>query len=749
MKHQRTILLEAPVIIVRTNNATEFKKQVLKEYFDSVGIFYQASSVRTPQQNRVMARKNRTKTTYELINGRKPDISFLHVFKALCYPKNDREYIRKLGAKDDIGFFIGYYPNFCAYKVYNRRTNKIMDRMNVTFNELSAMAFKKCSLKPENQSMTSGQISSELDLTCAPSVITSQKPTERELERLFEAMYDDYIGGQPSAAPRTNHAARVLVPPSDNIKPLTLKWLYKNKHDEENTVNKNKTRLVVRGYRQEEGIDYKDSFALVARMKAIKIFLAYAAHKSFTVFQIDVKTAFLHGSLKEYVFEMPMMREMTFFLGLQVNQSLRGIFINQSKYMLEILKKYGMETCDPTGTPMEIKDKLNLDKNGTLDSGFELTAFSNADYAGCQDSFKSTSGRTQYLGKNLTQLTDYGFHFNMIPIYFDSKSAITISCKSVQHSRIKHIIVRYHFIKEHVEKGTIELHFVKNDNQLADLFTKALPMDRFNYLVRRLGEATYILGIKITRDRSKRLIALSQSAYFDIILKKFKMDNFKRGSVRMQEKPDYRKSQGAKTHSEVKCMQRVPYASAIGSIMYVNTKDIVLVYGGRPKTELKVTCYVDAGYQIDKDDTKSQSRYVFMLNGRVVDWKSAKHSTIAMSSTEVEYIAAAEASMEAIWMRKFVDGFRDIMPSNKRPIKMLCDYAPAITIPNDLRNIKVSKHYQRKYHYIRKVILAGEIVLKKVHINDNLADSFTKPMPYNKHFEHAMGIGVCLASILM
>ncbi|GJX23348.1 retrovirus-related pol polyprotein from transposon TNT 1-94 [Tanacetum coccineum] len=94
----------------------------------------------------------------------------------------------------------------------------------------------------------------------------------------------------------------VLVPPSDNIKPLTLKWLFKNKHDEENTVIRNKTRLVVRGYRQEEGIDFEESFAPVARMEAIKIFLAYTAHKSFTVFQMDVKTAFLHGSLKEDVY---------------------------------------------------------------------------------------------------------------------------------------------------------------------------------------------------------------------------------------------------------------------------------------------------------------------------------------------------------------------------------------------------------------------------------------------------------------
>ncbi|GJS82857.1 retrovirus-related pol polyprotein from transposon TNT 1-94 [Tanacetum coccineum] len=188
------VLLQALVIIVRTDNGTEFNNQVLKEYFDSVGISHQSSSVRTPQQNRVLERRNRTlvedartmlifscaslflwaeaiaiacysqnrsiihrrfnKTPYELINGRTPDISFLHVFEALCYPKNDREDIGKLGAKGDIGFFIGYSAN-------------------------SSMAFEQRSSKPGLQSMTSGQIT----------------------------MYDDYIGGQPSAAPRTAHAA--------------------------------------------------------------------------------------------------------------------------------------------------------------------------------------------------------------------------------------------------------------------------------------------------------------------------------------------------------------------------------------------------------------------------------------------------------------------------------------------------------------------------------------------------------------
>nr|GFB76308.1 retrovirus-related Pol polyprotein from transposon TNT 1-94 [Tanacetum cinerariifolium] len=141
-----------------------------------------------------------------------------------------------------------------------------------------------------------------------------------------------------------------------------------------------------------------------------------------------------------------------------------------------------------------------------------------AHYAGCKDTFKSTSGGAQFLGEKLvsssskkqdcmalstaeaeyvslsacyaevlwmrTQLTDY---CNKILIYCDSKSAIAISCNPVQHSRTKHIVVRYHFIKEHVEKGTIELYFVKTDYQLADIFTKALPTDCFNYLVRRLG----------------------------------------------------------------------------------------------------------------------------------------------------------------------------------------------------------------------------------------------------------------------
>ncbi|GJR27044.1 retrovirus-related pol polyprotein from transposon TNT 1-94 [Tanacetum coccineum] len=160
-------------------------------------------------QNRSIIYRRFDKTPYELINGIKPDISFLHVFGTLCYPKNDREDIGTLGAKGDIGFFIGYFANSCAYRVYSRTTRKIMETMNVTFDELSTMSFEQHSSKPGLQSMTFRQISSGLDLTYALSTITTQKPTERELDLLFEAMYDNYIGVQPSVAPRIVPAATV------------------------------------------------------------------------------------------------------------------------------------------------------------------------------------------------------------------------------------------------------------------------------------------------------------------------------------------------------------------------------------------------------------------------------------------------------------------------------------------------------------------------------------------------------------
>ncbi|GJY70714.1 hypothetical protein Tco_0474417 [Tanacetum coccineum] len=146
-----------------------------------------------------------------------------------------------------------------------------------------------------------------------------------------------------------------------------------------------------------------------------------------------------------------------------------------------------------------LKGTINMGLWYLKDSGFELTAFSDVHHAGCIDTRKSTLGGIQFLEYMAlftscaqvmwmrTHLKDYGFNYNKIPLYCDSQSAISISCNPMQHSRTKHIHTRYHFIKEQVENGIIELYFVRIEYQLADIFTKALPKDRFQYLVRRIG----------------------------------------------------------------------------------------------------------------------------------------------------------------------------------------------------------------------------------------------------------------------
>ncbi|KAJ9541735.1 hypothetical protein OSB04_028241 [Centaurea solstitialis] len=471
-----------------------------------------------------------------------------------------------------------------------------------------------------------------------------------------------------------------LVPRPQDKSIIKTKWIFRNKKDESGLIVRNKARLVAKGYSQQEGIDYDETFAPVARIEAIQIFLAYAAHKNIKVFQMDVKSAFLNGVLHEEVyieqpegfvdpdypdhvcildkalydlkqaprawyetltnhllskgfkrgtidttlflkkegddlflvqiyvddiifgstnpdlctkfskimeteFEMSMMGELNFFLGIQVKQNPDDIFINQSKYIKDMLKKFHMTDCSPIKTPMptgnllgpdlagkSVDQKIYRSMIGSLlyltatgldimfatcfcarfqanpkeshlaavkrilrylkgtpelglwypkDSSFELICFTDSDYGGCKLDRKSTSGSCQFLGDKLvswtskkqncvststaeakyvaaasccsqvlwmkTQLLDYGYKLKRVPIYCDSESAIAITSNPVQNSKTKHIDIRYHFIKDNVEKGNIEMFFVQTDYQLADLFTKPLDEKRFNFLVNKLG----------------------------------------------------------------------------------------------------------------------------------------------------------------------------------------------------------------------------------------------------------------------
>jgi len=260
-------------------------------------------------------------------------------------------------------------------------------------------------------------------------------------------------------------------------------------------------------------------------------------------------------------------------------------------------------------------------------------------------------------------------------------------------------------------------------------------------------------------------------------LNRFNMQDSKKCFLPMSHGITLSKSQCATTPDEQKRMSTIPYASAIGSIMYAmlctrpdvsfalsvtsryqsdfgephwtivksilkylrRTKDMFLIFGG--EDELLVKGYTDASFQTDKDNSKSQSGFVFCLNGGAVSWKSSKQDTVADSTTEAEYIAASEAAKEAVWIRKFVSDL-GVVPSASSPVDLYCDNSGAVALAKEPRTTKKSRHILRKYHLIRNFVERGDVKVCKVHTDSNVADPLTKPLPQPKHEAHMRSMGI-------
>nr|GEY04344.1 hypothetical protein [Tanacetum cinerariifolium] len=372
--------LNKTVRYIHTDNGREFINKTLIEYYECVGIFHQKTVPRTPQQNGFVERRNRT-----LVAAARTMLIF---FKALmflwaeavataCYTQTDPLFtlvttrphmsckdLGKLQLTADIRIFVGYAPSMKGYRIYNKRTRRLMETIHIQFDELTElMAHVHLSLGPTPIFLTPGQISSGLipnSVPAAPYV----PPTNKDLEILFQPMFDEYLEpprverpvspasaiqapvnsaaesnlmeDKPVAPVDNNPFINVFAPkpsydasssgdvssaestrasqtlyhlgkqskdhPLDNVIGNLSRPIYKVKRDEYVDVLKNKARLVAKGYRQEEIIDFEESFTLVARIEAIRIFIANAASKSMTIYQMDVKTVFLNGELKEKVY---------------------------------------------------------------------------------------------------------------------------------------------------------------------------------------------------------------------------------------------------------------------------------------------------------------------------------------------------------------------------------------------------------------------------------------------------------------
>nr|GEV52673.1 retrovirus-related Pol polyprotein from transposon TNT 1-94 [Tanacetum cinerariifolium] len=267
-------------------------------------------------QNRSLIHTRYNKTPYELVHNKKPDLTFLNVFGALCYPTNDSKDLGKLQPTTDIGIFVGYAPSRKGYRIYNKRTRHIMETIHVQFDELSElMALVELILVSVNSAGTPSSTSIDQDVpspTHSPLSSALQSPCLHQGVAAESTLMDENpfapVENDPFIkifAPEPTSAAsssRDAIPQQDCVMIIALKWIYKVKLDAYGDVLKNKARLVAKGYRQEEGIDFEESFAPVERIEAIRIFISNAASKNMTIYQMDVKTTFLNDELKEEMY---------------------------------------------------------------------------------------------------------------------------------------------------------------------------------------------------------------------------------------------------------------------------------------------------------------------------------------------------------------------------------------------------------------------------------------------------------------
>nr|GEZ96204.1 retrovirus-related Pol polyprotein from transposon TNT 1-94 [Tanacetum cinerariifolium] len=266
-------------------------------------------------QNHLIIHKRFDKTPYELMNKIKPNIKFFYVFGCKCYVLNDYDDVGKLKAKGDIGVFVGYSKESASFEIYNKRTREVFHEVSESFQEESSSSSLNDDVQqsPEEDAYFDASTS----FHDPSNVHTFYQPYPHKKKWTKDHPLHKIIG-DPKSSVRTralrdadwvsamqeelDQFARLkvlrLVPRPEGKTIIKTKWIFKNKKDESSLVIRNKARLVAVGNSQQEGIDYDETFAPVARIEAIRLFLAYVAHKDFTVFQIDVKTAFLNEFLR-------------------------------------------------------------------------------------------------------------------------------------------------------------------------------------------------------------------------------------------------------------------------------------------------------------------------------------------------------------------------------------------------------------------------------------------------------------------
>ncbi|GJV90336.1 putative ribonuclease H-like domain-containing protein [Tanacetum coccineum] len=541
--------LNQKVKTIRCDNGTEFKNKDVIEFCGSKGIKREYSNARTPQQNGVAERKN--KTLIEAYSGH--CLRFIFTYTFWDEARKGPTWLFDLDYLTDS---MNYHPVRSENQA-NLHAGRMKKRDGPREEDTSLFGVLESLLRAQERSIP---VSTDEGLSLSDP--TNPKQDDSEIPPL-EDIYQNFTDGIFTNSSYDDEGAVADFTNLETVvnKVIGTKWVYRNKKDERGIVVRNKARLVTQGHRQEEGIDYDEVFAPVARIEAIRIFLAFASYMGFIVYQMNVKSAFLYGKMDEELPEPVQVYVDDIIFGSTKKSWCDEFeaFKEESRIsMLEkILKKFDFAMLRLLGTPIETQMPFSQDE---AEAKFQVTPKSShlsvikrifSDYARANLDRKSTTGGCQFLGRRLiswqckkqtivatsttdaeyvvelkllvaqslvdhSQMLDYGFNFINTRIYIDNESTICIVKNPVYHSKTKHIVIRHHFIRDAYEKKLIQVLKIHTDDNVADLLTKAFDVSRES--LRRVIDGTeallfptlFILGLDTVSIDSAKLVPLGK-----------------------------------------------------------------------------------------------------------------------------------------------------------------------------------------------------------------------------------------------
>ena len=478
-----------------------------------------------------------------------------------------------------------------------------------------------------------------------------------------------------------------LVPLPPDRTPVGSKWVFKVKRTKDGQLERFKARLVAQGFSQRPGVDYNETFAPVAKLDSIRVLLSLATVNDWEIQHMDVKTAFLYGKLQEEVY-------------MKVPEG-------------------GIPDTDTTGKVCHL-----------LKSLYGLKQASRVWYQELDKKLTSLGFLRTYMDTSVFTLSDSGT-FLYLAVWVDDILLIGPQSKLI------------HSVKT----------LLRQSFQMSDL-----------------GDVSYLLGIDVTRDRTARSMTLHQGLYLKHLLTRFKMESANPIATPMEPKCPPALFHAPDNAAEIAEMQGVPYAQLIGSLMYamlgtrpdlaypVSFLSQFLINPGkchwsaakRVLRFLKFTLeyrltysasgnhdivgYSDSDWGGDLASRKSTSGYVFILAGGAVTWKSRKQSTVALSSTEAEYMAVAMATSEALWLKNLLFELAVSSISISRPLSIFCDNQGCVFVTKNPKEHSRLKHIDLRYMFVRDAVEKNKISVSFCSTSVMAADVLTKPLAKEKFY---------------